>query len=88
MRAQFTHGEPAELSLDLLFDVYELGLDVSLLTGDQEAEMSAQGVLAGTPDAEGLVADLGGGSLRGATCGSTTQRFPPPLRAIARASAR
>ena len=24
MRAQFTHGDPAELSLELLFDTYEL----------------------------------------------------------------
>ena len=41
----------------------EMGLDVTLLSGDEEAEMSAQGVLAGIPEADGIVADLGGGSL-------------------------
>jgi nucleoid-associated protein YgaU len=35
-RAQFTHGDPAVLSLDLVFDTYETGLDVRLLTGQVE----------------------------------------------------
>jgi len=39
------------------------GLQVELLSGDQEAEMAGYGVLAGIPDAAGLVGDLGGGSL-------------------------
>lgn len=38
-------------------------IDVQTLTGKQEAERSALGVLCGIPDAEGIVADLGGGSL-------------------------
>lgn len=38
-------------------------IKVQILTGKQEAERSALGVLCGIPDAEGLVADLGGGSL-------------------------
>ncbi len=39
------------------------GLPVSVLTGAEEAQMSARGVVAGIPDADGLMGDLGGGSL-------------------------
>jgi len=39
------------------------GVRVQILTGKQEARRSALGVLCGIPDAEGVVADLGGGSL-------------------------
>lgn len=39
------------------------GIKVQTLTGKQEAKRSALGVLCGIPDAEGVVADLGGGSL-------------------------
>lgn len=39
------------------------GVKVQILTGKQEARRSALGVLCGIPDAEGVVADLGGGSL-------------------------
>ncbi len=38
-------------------------INVQILTGKQEAERSALGVLCGIPDADGIVADLGGGSL-------------------------
>jgi len=38
-------------------------VQVKVLTGGQEAKMAAMGVLCGTPDANGIVADLGGGSL-------------------------
>ncbi len=40
-----------------------MGLPVELLTGDQEATMAGHGVLAAIPDADGIVGDLGGGSL-------------------------
>ncbi len=43
--------------------VREMGFAPELLTGEQEGLMAGQGVLAGTPDADGLVGDLGGGSL-------------------------
>lgn len=43
--------------------VAELGLSVELLPGEDEARMAGYGVLAGIPDAEGIVGDLGGGSL-------------------------
>ncbi|MEW5729337.1 MAG: Ppx/GppA family phosphatase [Pseudomonadota bacterium] len=39
------------------------GVEVKVLSGGGEAKMAAMGVLCGTPDAEGIVADLGGGSL-------------------------
>ncbi|MEC3950379.1 Ppx/GppA family phosphatase [Sphingobium sp. HWE2-09] len=40
-----------------------MGLTVELLTGAQEAIGAAMGVLSGIPDADGIVGDLGGGSL-------------------------
>jgi len=39
------------------------GLEVQVLSGEEEARFAALGVLAGTPDARGLVGDLGGSSL-------------------------
>lgn len=39
------------------------GLKVRVLSGEEEARTSALGVLAGTPGADGLMGDLGGGSL-------------------------
>jgi exopolyphosphatase/guanosine-5'-triphosphate,3'-diphosphate pyrophosphatase len=40
-----------------------LGSPIKVLSGKQEAKHAAFGVLAGIPDADGLVGDLGGGSL-------------------------
>ncbi|MFS0736323.1 Ppx/GppA family phosphatase [Sphingomonas sp. 1P06PA] len=48
---------------DLLVRLAAMGLSIELLSGEQEAEMAGQGVLAGIPDADGVVGDLGGGSL-------------------------
>jgi len=39
------------------------GAPIRVLAGEEEARLAAEGVLAGIPDADGLVADLGGGSL-------------------------
>ena len=52
-----TNGE------ELVARAAELGLAVELLSGEQEAEASALGVLSAIPDADGIVGDLGGGSL-------------------------
>lgn len=41
----------------------ETGLIVRVLSGEDEARYSAQGVLAGSPDAEGVSADMGGTSM-------------------------
>ncbi len=41
----------------------ECGLRLRVLSGEEEAALSAYGVLAGIPGADGLMGDLGGGSL-------------------------
>lgn len=46
-----------------LEQVAALGFRPSLLSGQEEAEFSAHGVMAAFPGAQGIVADLGGGSL-------------------------
>jgi len=43
--------------------VRALGIDLTVLSGSDEAEIAALGVLSAIPDAEGIVGDLGGGSL-------------------------
>lgn len=40
-----------------------LGASVRVLTGKEEARYAALGVIAGTPEADGIAGDLGGGSL-------------------------
>lgn len=40
-----------------------LGLDILILSGEDEARISGLGVLSAIPDADGIVGDLGGGSL-------------------------
>jgi len=39
------------------------GVPILVLSGTQEAELSAMGVLCGIPSADGILADIGGGSL-------------------------
>ena len=39
------------------------GVSIRTLPGDQEAAFSADGLLSGIPDADGVLADIGGGSL-------------------------
>lgn len=59
------------------------GSPIRILSGEEEARLAAHGVLAGMPDANGLVADLGGGSLdvvtvnSGRTGGAQTLPFGP-----------
>lgn len=43
--------------------VLDLGLQVELLSGDDEARLAGLGVIASIPQANGIVGDLGGGSL-------------------------
>ena len=40
-----------------------VGVGINVLTGKEEARFAALGVIAGIPEAEGIVGDLGGGSL-------------------------
>ncbi|MGQ0661710.1 Ppx/GppA phosphatase family protein [Sphingosinicella sp.] len=46
-----------------LAEVRELGLDPETLTGRLEAKLAGKGVISAIPDANGIVGDLGGGSL-------------------------
>ena len=41
----------------------EAGLEIRLLSGEEEAEAAGYGVLSAIPDARGIAVDLGGGSL-------------------------
>ncbi|MFS0771326.1 Ppx/GppA family phosphatase [Sphingomonas sp. 1P08PE] len=58
-----------------------LGLRVEILTGEQEAMAAGLGVLSGIPDADGIVGDLGGGSLElvRVRAGSVEDRVSFPL---------
>jgi len=64
-----------------------LGLKPEVLSGEQEAMAAGEGVLSGIPDADGVVGDLGGGSLelvrvQNGTCGERVS-FPLGVLRIA-----
>lgn len=44
-------------------EVERIGLDCRVLTAEEEAMLAGEGVLSGIPEADGIVADLGGGSV-------------------------
>jgi len=46
-----------------LKQIADLGLKPRVVSGDEEAELAGLGVVSAVPDARGIVADLGGGSL-------------------------
>lgn len=48
---------------DFIAAAAEAGLDIRLLSGEEEAEAAGYGVLSAIPDAHGIAVDLGGGSL-------------------------
>ncbi len=48
---------------ELIAQAERLGLAVEILPGEREALAAGEGVLSGIPDADGIVGDLGGGSL-------------------------
>ena len=68
------------------------GFRVRVLSGAGEAEMAALGVLSGAPEADGVVGDLGGGSLELvhlvdgsiAEQGDAASRAAQPLRRLGR----
>lgn len=66
---------------DFLNEILALGLDAVVLSGEEEAEVAALGVLSAIPDAEGVVADLGGGSLElvAVSNGTVGDRLSLPL---------
>nr|WP_202385906.1 Ppx/GppA family phosphatase [Alteraurantiacibacter aestuarii] len=62
----------ARNGLEFLERVRALGLQPRLLTGEEEATISAYGVIGAFPGAQGVVADLGGGSLELVAIGDGT----------------
>lgn len=62
----------------------ETGLDVEVIDGETEARGAAYGVIAGIPDADGVVGDLGGGSLElvRISGGQIHERLSLPLGAL------
>ncbi|NOR63569.1 MAG: exopolyphosphatase [Rhodobacteraceae bacterium] len=59
----------------------ETGIELYVASGEEEARLSAQGVLLGWPDADGLVCDIGGASMELARLktGLVGQRATSPL---------
>ncbi len=59
----------------------ETGLNIYVIDGTEEARLSAQGVLLGWPEAEGLVCDIGGSSMELAQVsgGDVGKRVTSPL---------
>lgn len=59
----------------------ETGLKLHVIDGDEEARLSAQGVLLGWPDAKGVVCDIGGNSMELARIGDgrVGKRISMPL---------
>ncbi|MCB6178762.1 Ppx/GppA family phosphatase [Rhodobacter sp. Har01] len=59
----------------------ETGLRLHVIDGDEEARLSAQGVLLGWPDARGIVCDMGGNSMELARIsgGKVGRRVTTPL---------
>jgi exopolyphosphatase/guanosine-5'-triphosphate,3'-diphosphate pyrophosphatase len=48
---------------DFVREVERIGFECRVLSAEEEAELAGEGVLSGIPDANGIVGDLGGGSL-------------------------
>jgi len=48
---------------DFVREVRGIGLNCRVLSADEEADYAGEGVLSGIPEADGIVGDLGGGSL-------------------------
>lgn len=74
----------------LIADARRLGLKIEVLGGDEEATGAGMGVLSAFPDADGVVGDLGGGSLElvRVVAGTVTDRVSFPLGALRLAAIR
>ena len=53
----------AEDGADFVREVDRIGLNCEVLSAEDEARLAGEGVLSGIPEADGIVGDLGGGSL-------------------------
>ncbi len=62
-------------------ELKRIGLDCEILSAGEEARLAGEGVLSGIPRAEGVVGDLGGGSLElvGVADGKTSPGISMPL---------
>ncbi len=62
----------------------ECGLEIETISGEAEARGAALGVIAGIPDADGVVGDLGGGSLElvRVAGGQTHEQLSLPIGAL------
>ncbi len=60
----------AEDGPDFVREVERIGFDCDILSADEEARLAGEGVLSGIPEADGIVGDLGGGSLELVEVGS------------------
>jgi exopolyphosphatase/guanosine-5'-triphosphate,3'-diphosphate pyrophosphatase len=63
----------AENGQDFVRAVERIGFECQVLTAEEEAHLAGQGVLSGIPEAEGVVGDLGGGSLELVAVGDGTK---------------
>lgn len=75
---------------ELIASAESLGLQVTVLSGQEEATAAGMGVLSGIPDADGVVGDLGGGSLElvRVVAGTVTDRISFPLGVLRLAAIR
>jgi len=66
---------------DFLGAVHRLGLKTMVLSGEEEGRLAALGVISAIPDADGVIGDLGGGSLELAdiSAGEVRRRISLPL---------
>jgi exopolyphosphatase/guanosine-5'-triphosphate,3'-diphosphate pyrophosphatase len=53
----------AEDGPEFVREVERIGFDCRILSAEEEARLAGEGVLSGVPEADGIVGDLGGGSL-------------------------
>jgi len=66
---------------DFIREIKRIGLECEVLTAAQEAQLAGEGVLSGIPEADGIVGDLGGGSLElvNAAAGKASGGISVPL---------
>jgi exopolyphosphatase / guanosine-5'-triphosphate,3'-diphosphate pyrophosphatase len=72
----------AENGQAFLNEAHEIlgGNDIELLSGEREAKLSAMGVLSGFPNADGIMGDMGGGSLELVDISNKKLKKPISLR--------
>jgi exopolyphosphatase / guanosine-5'-triphosphate,3'-diphosphate pyrophosphatase len=80
----------AKNAAEFLRRVRDIGIDVEILSGDEEAVAAGMGVISGWPNADGVVGDLGGGSLElvRVKAGRVRERISLPLGVLRLAALR